>query len=917
MDEIRWLSELGRDDAASAGGKGANLGELVRGGFPVPDGFVVTTAAYDRFVADAGLGEAIDAAAAAVTSAQPAESAASRVAALFANADLPAGLADSVRDAYARLGGGPVAVRSSATAEDLAEASFAGQQDTYLNVVDEDRLLVAVQDCWASLWSDRAIWYRAEHGVGREVSLAVVVQKLVAADAAGVMFTANPANGRTEETVITAAWGLGEAVVSGLVDTDTIVVDTDARQVVSSVVADKSVRVDPVAERTATTETSAEQRHAAVLKDADALRLADLGTRIEAHFGAPQDIEWVLAGGEFRIVQSRPITALPERIGPVPDEWPVPAKGLYFRASITEQLPDPLTPLFADLMSTAVPTGLNRMLSELSDGQEYGDIGFLTINGYAFYRYSYQAFGTMMKATPNLARILAGNGGAWIEDRWRRRLAEYGAEVDAEEAIDLASVPADELLAALTRLVDAVAYYYTAVQTIIPLASIAELTWSGVYERLLRRPGDPAADAFLLGYDSEPIRAEKSLYDLARWVREQPGLGDVVAAPDVDLLSADAPSGMDPELWAQWHERFGAHLAEHGHTLYNLDFVNPVPADDPAPLVQTLRFDLTENAPDPHERQSRASAGRENATAKLLARLGGWRAERTRKLLTWAQHTGPLREDALAAMGLFLPPARRVLHEFGRRLVASGVLGEPMDACWLTLPEARDAAASLDGGGEFSPDLQGRIAKRKEVARGQRLAAPPQYLPKNRAMDAFEWMYPAKEGIAKGGVLTGTAGSGGVVTAPARVLAGPEDFASFEPGEVLVASITTPAYTPLFAMAAGVVTDIGGVLSHGSIVAREYGIPAVLGTGSATRLIRTGDLIVVDGAAGKVTLPGAPEAEAEPTSVSPASPSHRRVEPPHRLVELVEANRTWIIAAAAALVAATAAHFWYHRRPRP
>lgn len=900
MDEIRWLSELTRDDVAIAGGKGANLGELVRGGFPVPDGFVVTTAAYDRFVADAGLSAAIDAAVSAVTAAQPAEAEASRVAVLFARGELAPDLAESLRDAYVRLGGGPVAVRSSATAEDLAEASFAGQQDTYLNVVGEDALLTAVRDCWASLWSDRAIWYRAEHGVAADdVSLAVVVQKLVPADAAGVMFTANPANGRTEETVITAAWGLGEAVVSGLVDTDTVVVDTDARRVVSSVVADKALRIDPVAERTASTATSADQRHAAVLSEADALRLADLGTRIEAHFGAPQDIEWVLAGGEFGIVQSRPITALPERIGPVPDEWPIPAKGLYFRASITEQLPDPLTPLFADLMTTAVPAGLNRMLGELSDGQEYGDFGFPTINGYAFYRYSYQAFGTMLKATPNLLRILSADGGSWIEDRWRRRLTEYRAEVDAEEAIDVASVPADELLAALGRLVDAAAYYYTAVQTIIPLASVAELTWTGVHEKLLRRPGDPAADAFLLGYDSEPIRAEKSLYDLARWVREQPGLAEAVAAPDTDLLGTDAPSDVDPALWAQWHERFGAHLAEHGHTLYNLDFVNPVPADDPAPLLQALRFDLAADAPDPYERQSRAAAARENAAAKLLARLGGWRAERARKLLTWAQHTGPLREDALAAMGLFLPQARRLLREFGRRLVAAGAFDEPMDVCWLTLAEAREAAEALDGGQPAS-DLRERVAKRKETARGQRLAAPPQYLPKNRAMDAFEWMYPAKEGGAKGGVLTGTAGSGGVVTAPARVLAGPEDFASFQSGEVLVASITTPAYTPLFAMAAGVVTDIGGVLSHGSIVAREYGIPAVLGTGSATRLIRTGDLIVVDGAAGKVTLPGAAE------------------ETPQSLAEPADSRRTWLlVAGAAALVAATVAHFWYHRRPRP
>ena len=852
MDAIRWLAELGRTDVDVAGGKGANLGELLRGGFVVPDGFVVTTAAYDAFVAQAELSTAIADVVAAVTGGRPGEAAAFRVAAAFGAADLDPDLARAIRDAYTQLGGGPVAVRSSATAEDLAEASFAGQQDTYLNVVGADEVVAAVRDCWASLWTDRAIWYRAQHDVG-ETSLAVVVQKLVPADSAGVMFTANPANGRTEETVITAAWGLGEAVVSGLVDTDTIVVDAEAGRVLSSVVADKAVRIDPAAYRTERTPTGAEG-HAAVLTDADAIRLAELGARIARHFGAPQDIEWARAGGEFAIVQSRPITALPDRIGEVPADWPVPRQGLYFRASITEQLPDPLTPLFADLMATAVPAGLNRMLSEFMPGRTF-DIGFPTINGYGFYRYTSGDRAMMLRATPGLIRMLTADHGSFVEDRWRRRLAGYRAEVDAENAVEMRSVPAADILPAVARLTDAVAYYYTAVQTIIPLASMAELTWTGVYNTLLKRADGPAAETFLLGFDSEPIRAERSLYDLARWAREQPGLAVALDDPAVDALADVPPDGVGTAVGEQWRQRFAVHLADHGHTLYNLDFVNPVPADDPGPVLRALRFDLAEDAPNPYARQAEAAAVRNNASAALLSRLRGRREQQVRRLLEWAQHTGPLREDALAAMGLYLPPARRLLRELGRRLVSAGGLAEPMDVCWLTLAEARAAASVLDGDAELPPDLRERVAARQARARGQRLATPPQYLPRNRVMTSMEWMFPAREGGARGGVLTGTASSGGVVTGRARVLAGPADFAAFQPGEVLVASITTPAYTPLFAMAAGVVTDIGGVLSHGSIVAREYGIPAVLGTGSGTRLIRTGDEITLDGAAGTVRLP--------------------------------------------------------------
>jgi pyruvate,water dikinase len=906
---IRWLDQLTRDDVALAGGKGANLGELLRAGFRVPNGFVVTTDAYRGFVAENGLGEAI-----AALAAEGGADASARIAGLFAGAELSQEVAAEIRSAYGtHLGGGPVAVRSSATAEDLAEASFAGQQDTYLNVVGEDDVLAAVRDCWASLWTDRAIRYRAEHlpdpaaadpEAADTLALAVVVQKLVPAEAAGVMFTANPADGRTEETVITAAWGLGEAVVSGLVDADTVVVDTDTGRVLDHKVADKAVRIDPGTAasggRTTTSETPEHQRRARVLDDADALRLAGLGSAIERHFGAPQDIEWVLSGGEFSIVQARPITALPERTGPVPTEWPIPEPGLYFRASITEQLPDPLTPLFAGLMATAVPGGLQRLFAELSPDLSLDDVSFPTINGYAFYRYGYPAFGAMLKSSPAALTMIGSSGGAWVEERWRARLEEYRTEVAAEDAPAPAALSAAALLAAVGRLVDAMAYYYTSVQTIIPVAAMAELTWNGVYDKLLRAPAGPPAETFLLGFDSEPLRAEKALYDLSRWVLEQPGLPAVLADRTVDAASDEPPAGVGAETWSQWRERFAAHLAEHGHTLYNLDVVTPVPADDPTPVVQALRFDLEPDTPDPYARQRRAAAAREDASARLLTRLGGWRADRARTLLLRAQHTAPLREDALAAMGLYAPVARRLLRELGGRLVAAGLLDEPFDVCWLTLPEARQLAAALDGAaaveenGGLPSDLRDRVAGRREVARGQRLATPPQYLPKSRVMDAFGWMYPAQEGQS-GDELKGNVGSGGVVTARARVLTGPEDFASFRPGEVLVASITTPAYTPLFAMAAGVVTDIGGVLSHGSIVAREYGIPAVLGTGSATRVIRTGDEITVDGATGRVRLPGA-----------------AAVEPPAAAPDRV----TWLVVSGGLALAATAVAVWYRRRRR-
>ena len=314
MRTIRRFDELGRGDVGVAGGKGANLGELTTAGLPVPPGFVLTTAAYRAFVAETGIGEKVLGLASVPPDAGPQEyeAASARIRELFEAAAVPAAMARELLGAAADLGDGPLAVRSSATAEDLADASFAGQQDTYLDVQGEDRVLTAVRDCWASLWTARAMAYRARHGIApSDVALAVVVERMVDADAAGVMFTANPTNGRRNETVISAAWGLGESVVGGSVTTDDVVVEMPDGRVAARTTASKSVMTVATGDGTKEQPVPVAQRDRQVLDDDAAVALARLGARIEAHFGSPQDVEWARAGGEFWIVQARPVTALP------------------------------------------------------------------------------------------------------------------------------------------------------------------------------------------------------------------------------------------------------------------------------------------------------------------------------------------------------------------------------------------------------------------------------------------------------------------------------------------------------------------------------------------------------------------------------------------------------------------------------
>jgi rifampicin phosphotransferase len=869
MTYTAWFDEIRKDDIALACGKGANLGELSHAGLPVPPGFVVTTKAYDAFVEANGIKDAIVGRALVTRADDPAgfEEVADEIRALFSRGKVPEAVADEIRVAYQVLGEDgetPVAVRSSATAEDLPGMSFAGQQETYLNVRGAEALLDRVKNCWASLWTARAMAYRARQGVDEAtVSLAVVVQRMVESEAAGVMFTANPSNGRRDQATISAAWGLGESVVSGSVTPDSIVVEKGSGRVLSRDTANKEVMIVYAEGGTAQRPVPEALHRRPVLDDEAAATLTRYGATIEHEYGTPQDIEWALVGGEFFIVQSRPITALSEPMADPPTDWSVPVpRGTYWRASIVEQMPDPLSPLFADLASEAVPRSLDKLIEGFfgSGVLREGDVAFPTVNGYAYYYYSLGAFWRLLAKTPAAFRLLMGSGQENAVMRWREYARpRYARTVEEWEANSPEDLQANKLLAGARKLLDAGTEYYTSVQTIIPLAYLSEALFTTFYNRLLKGEGDPPAQTFLLGFDSMPIRAEKSLYDLATWSREHPDLARALAGTPservLDLLGAEVPpSGVDTEEWREWRSRFQSHLDRYGHTVYNLDFVNPVPADDPTPLFDTLRFYLRGEGKNPHERQSGIATRREEATRVVLERVDAPRGNLFSRLLEWAQGVAPVREDALADVGLAWPVMRRMLLELGYRLVEAGAVEKPADVFWLRRDELEHKAGSLDAGETQLASLDEPVGQRKMLWRGQRRVTPPQLLPRGTWLEVFERLMPAASEEQSGDTIKGVAASGGQVTAPARVLSGPEDFGQMQPGEVLVAGITTPAWTSLFAIASAVVTDVGGPLSHSSIVAREYDIPAVLGTGVATRRIRSGQSVQVDGDAGTVTL---------------------------------------------------------------
>ncbi|MES0360870.1 MAG: PEP/pyruvate-binding domain-containing protein, partial [Anaerolineales bacterium] len=774
-------------------------------------------------------------------------------------------IASEIVQAYAELPGNDpaVAVRSSATAEDLPEASFAGQQDTYLNISAAGPLLEATRKCWASLWTARAISYRARQGITVEgVALAVVVQLLVPAEVAGILFTVNSITGQRDQMVINAAWGLGEAVVGGKVTPDTIIVEKATSRVMDYDVADKQVMTVRIDGTTEEKPVSDSLRRVPALNQEDIVELARLGMEIENLYQMPMDIEWTLTDGNFAILQARPITALPDEGIVPPSEWPMPdPKGQYMRQSIVDLMPDPLSPLFGTLGLSTINDGIDIMSREMLNMPEGASMNvMLTINGYAYQSANYSPRQWWLMATrmlPSFPRMLREGVPYWqdvahphyveVTDHWRE-----------QNFSDLSTGQlwsgAHEVLGAFARHLGALM-----VSTMGPSAG-SETLFTNVYEKLVRKDGDPSAPTFLMGFDNIPLKSEKALFDLAAWCQEQTALtAYLVETPSEqladDLIQKSAPENIEQLIWEEWQQRFREHLDQYGYSIYDMDFARPLPMDEPEPILEMLKLFISGQGKNPYQRQQSYTSKREQAEGMARGRLKGIKRWAFEKSLNWAQSQAPLREDGIAEVGLGYPVLRQLLHEIGSRIAAAGAIDQADDIYWLEQSEVESIINALENNQALN-DTTEIVQERKDLWQARKRVSPPPQLPPGKKFLGIdmEGVLTGAEGKVEGNVIKGVPASPGQVTATARVLHGPDDFDQLQPGDILVASITTPAWTPLFAMASAVVTDIGGPLSHGSIVAREYGIPAILGTGFATKLVHSGQKIAVDGAAGTVTL---------------------------------------------------------------
>ena len=702
--KTKFSLSLNHPDATleAVGGKGASLARLFLAGLPIPDGFHISVEAYKRFVALNDLQPRILEALDSIDDPAPItlENASNNIMQMFFDSPIPSEIADEIVDAYASLSTGidlSVAVRSSATAEDLPDASFAGQQETYLNIHGAIQLLEAVKKCWASLWTARAIAYRIKNNIDQSATaLAVVVQEMVDAEAAGILFTANPINGKRDEMVINASWGLGEAIVGGLVSPDIIIADKATSKVKSYKVAEKTVITVRTEKGTSEEPLNDARRSSKVLNDAQIGELIEIARKIESFYGAPQDIEWCHANGRFHVVQSRPITTLTKQTPLIPSKWILP-KGAYaaMRNNIVELMADPLTPLFRTLGLDAVNERMKFIMDKF-----IGTPGLLpsepiiAVNEYAYYNGSVR-FGPMFKVVLDtggiIKRMFTGAVERWTDEG----RPKYMNTVQRWEQKQLKGLSNDDLLAGVRELTGAAVDAYLAlVSGVIPAAWISEAWFTWNY-KFIKRKGDPTAPTYLLGFESLPIKGEKALYDLAMWSRERPKLTEYLKNISTHRLAAQINDpNSEPEVneWETWATRFQSHLREYGHMIYNLDFGNPTPADDPAPILDTFKLFLRGEGTNPYERQQVSADRRKDAVQTMLGRLKGRRLKSFQKNLERAQKYAPLREDGLADVGMGYPLIRRMLRILGSRFVSHGMIEQPDDIYWLTREEVENAA---------------------------------------------------------------------------------------------------------------------------------------------------------------------------------------------------------------------------------
>ncbi len=879
---ILSLADIRAADLPLVGGKGANLGEMAHAGWPVPPGFCLTTAAFRQFIAAGPGAEKLFAplAAVAVDDVEAVRRVGQDVRRMLLDVPMPDTIAAAALQAWRAIGADfAYAVRSSATAEDLPDASFAGQQDTYLNVRGAADLLDAIRRCWVSLFTDRAILYRGRnHFDHRDVALAVVVQKMIPSEIAGTLFTADPLTGHRHTLTIDASFGLGEALVSGLVSPDAYRVDKRTRRILDRRIADKQIAIVP-AEGGGTRQErlDAARRGQTALSDDQILALADMGGRIEAHYGTPQDIEWAIAGGQLYLLQARPITSLYPLDGL---SSPDGRLHIFFSLGHQQSMTRAMPPLSLSTLQVMLPVGHSESIFDndivrADGGRLFADIT-QPLHQPLLRRVVMSALGQLNALAPEAVeqvrqrpefRRSPGMGLPWSFLRSLlpilRRVGSVLWKRDMTGFVERTNTAIDDFVAEVTRRLGSRPLgreQLQAVLAILPDVYAFILTWlpeagagmaaSRLLTRLARRwLAADELNALTVGIPGNVVNEmNMAIGDLADVARRSPPLVEAFENLGDDahawLRQAAQLAGSGPFM-AAWDD-FLARYGVRGPS--EIDIARPRWAEDPLPVLRVVGGFLQQAAGRHRAQQQALIRGREAAMQTLLARasgglLGWWRVRVIKRLYGVMLAAGGLREHGKWLIVRLLAVIKEALQDTASQLVAAGKLAQADDLWFLTWREL------LAIGEDEATDWGDLIARRRaDLARYQKLT-PPLIITSDGETPAVRYHLDD----APPGALLGYPVSPGIVEGVAHVIRDPQRE-TLAPGEILVAEFTDPGWTPLFINAGGLILEVGGALTHGAVVAREYGIPAVVGVREATSTLHTGQRVRVDGSRGVVEV---------------------------------------------------------------
>ncbi|MGN5632502.1 rifamycin-inactivating phosphotransferase [Streptomyces sp. AC154] len=858
------LQDVDETRTEAVGGKGAHLGALSRiEGVRVPDGFCVTTDAFRRIIERA---PSVDALLDQLSRLDPDDREAVRtlsaeICRTIEEIPVPDGLATEITRALGRLGAGAAcAVRSSATAEDLPTASFAGQQDTYLNVVGAAEVIRHVSRCWASLFTERAVVYRRRNGIDHgTVEMAVVVQRMVLPEVSGILFTADPVTGNRKTATVDAGFGLGEALVSGLVNPDVFTVRHG--EVVARTIAAKQRAVHALpGGGTREVEIDPRQQERPALTDEQAVRLVALGRRIEAHFGRPQDIEWCLADDDFQIVQSRPITTL----FPIPDTDDQ-EDHVYVSVGHQQMMTDPMKPLGYSMWQLTAMVAMHEaggrlfvdVTQRLASPESRAALLDVMGKGDPLVRDALETVldrDGLLPPTPDAAPAGPSAHGDAVPDGPE---PEIVPELIERSRGSVAALERDIRTKSGPELFDFLQEAFEEHKRVLgdPLNFRAimagmEATW-WLNDQLLEWLGEKnAADTLTLSAPGN-ITSEMglALLDVADVVRPRPAvvafLREADSVEDAVFLDelAKVPGG--PEA----RDAIEGYLGRYGmRCAGEIDITRPRWSECPTTLAPAILDNVRNFAPGAAER--RFEQGRQKALEKerdVLTRLralpdGDRKADGTKRMIDRVRAFIGYREYPKYDIVRRYFAYKQALMAEAERLVRAGVLAEREDAFYLTFQELRDVVRSEVADHRL-------IGEREDAYRSYLALTPPRVLTSDG--EAVSGAYRRDD--VPDGALAGLPVSAGTVEGRARVVLDMAQ-ADLEAGDILVTAFTDPSWSTLFVGIAGLVTEVGGLMTHGAVIAREYGLPAVVGVAGATGLIRDGQRIRVHGTDGYVEL---------------------------------------------------------------